>query len=130
MQIPSIIQKLKGLPVLFPLIAMFHLVMLFVAAIGFAQSGDLTEFIPAGSCVEWLLYSVFWIAVTFTQRRLPAILYILLAALNLYLQFLTSKGSDWREIGGTVFPFDLLMCFFLLYYYKRLQGRKDPDEVS
>lgn len=117
--------KLKGLPVLFPLIALFHLLMFGVAVFGFAQSGDLTEFVPAGTCVEWLLYTAFWIAVTFTQRRLPAILYILMAAVNLYLQFLTAKGSDWRLVGGTVFPFDLLLCFFLLYYYKRLGGRKE-----
>lgn len=118
-----------GMPVLFPLLALFHVLMLAIAAIGFARSGDLLSFIPGGSVLEWLLYSLFWIGVSITQGRLPAILYILLAASNLCLQFLTPETSDWRSIGSTVFPFDILLCFFLLYYYKRLRrtGKKEND---
>ncbi|MBS1644749.1 MAG: hypothetical protein JST36_06880 [Bacteroidetes bacterium] len=119
-----------GMPVLFPLLALFHVLMLAVAAVGFARSGDLFSFIPGGTVLEWLLYSLFWIGVSITQRRLPAILYILLAAGNLCLQFLTPETSDWRSIGSTVFPFDILLCFFLLYYYKRLKRSNKPDDAA
>lgn len=115
----TLLQRLKMLPVLFPLVGAFHIVMLIITAAGFAQAGVLTDAVPAGSCVEWALCAIIWAFVCLYQSRKAAIAYLILTVVNLGLQFLMPHGSDWRLIGSTLFPFDLLLCFFLFFYYKR-----------
>jgi hypothetical protein len=117
----EIFERLKSLPILFPMVGAFHVVMLIITTAGFLMEGSLDTAITVGSCIEWLLYSAFWVAVCLQQRRWAAIAYIGLTAINLALQFLTPPASYWPEIGGTLFPFDVLMCFFLLFFYKRLR---------
>ena len=114
------IDRLKGLPVLFPLVAAFHVVMLVITVFNFGRDGVLDTFIGGGSVLEWLLYTALWMNVCL-QRRWAAIGYIILTAVSLMLQFLTPHNSQWRMIGDTLFPFDVLLCFFLLFYYKRFR---------
>jgi hypothetical protein len=116
----SFIDRIKGLPVLFPLVGLFHISMLLVTAIGFAREGVLNTMIGGGSVVEWLLYTLLWVFVCL-QYRAAAVGYIILTAANLLLQFLTPQDQSWRHIADTVFPFDVLMCFFLLFYFKRFR---------
>ena len=120
-QSESLIERLKRLPVLFPLVAVFHVVMLVITLIGFGIAGVLSEPVPVGTCLVWLLYGVAWIAICLQQRKWAVITYISLTAINLVLQFLLPKGSHWQQVGGTLFPFDVLMCFFLTFYYKRFR---------
>ena len=117
----SLFERLKSLPVLVPLVAGFHLVMLIIAIIGFSAADVLGEPVPMGTCLVWLLYSAAWISICLQQQKWAAITYIILTAINLALQFLLPKGSLWQQVGGSVFPFDLLMCFFILLYYKRFR---------
>lgn len=109
-----------GLPILFPLVALFHIALLGYNVFSFAQQGVLDTAIAGGTCVELLLYTVLWIAVC-DRWRWAAIGYIILTAANLLLQFLNHAGSTWRLVSDALFPFDVLMCFFLLFFYKRFR---------
>ena len=117
---PTFLERLKGLPILFPLIGVFHFVMLGVTTYSFAKDGVLDTFLGLGSALEWLVYALLWLGVCM-QLRWTTIAYIILTAVNLILLFLTPQGSHWKSISDTLFPFDVLMCFFLLFYYKRFR---------
>ncbi len=84
----------------------------------FAQAGVLDSALCLGSCAELLLYTLLWMAVC-AGRRWAAIGYIALTAVNLALHFLLPKHSLWAQISDVLLPFDILMCVFLLFYYKR-----------
>jgi hypothetical protein len=110
------------LPLLFPLVALFHFAILIITIAGFAQADALDATAPAGTCIELLLYTLLWLFVCL-QHRWAAIGYILLTCVNLALQYLTAQGSIWRDIADAMapahLPIDALFCFFLLFYYKR-----------
>jgi hypothetical protein len=116
----SLIDRFKGLPVVFPLVLLFHIVMLCITAFGFISDGVLDTAIAAGTVLEWLLYTVLWLFVCL-QQRWAVIGYIALTSLNLLLYFLASKEGIWHMLSDALLPFDVLMCFFLLFYYKRLR---------
>lgn len=113
-----------GLPVLFPMVALFHVVILIITIVGFAQSGTLGEAATGGTCLELLLYTLLWVLVCL-RYRWAAIGYIILTSANLALQYLTPEGSIWKSISDAMepghLPVDVLFCFFLLFYYKRLR---------
>jgi hypothetical protein len=112
------------LPVLFPMVALFHVVILVVTLTGFAQNGTLADAATAGTCIELLLYTILWVLVCL-KYRWAAIAYIVLTSVNLGLQYLTPAGSIWKSISDAMepghLPVDVLFCFFLLFYYKRLR---------
>lgn len=105
-------------PVLFPLVALFHLVMLVMTLWQFGGQGVLMsrEGIIAGSV--WLLYTVLWLFIC-DMKKWAAIGYIALSLAGLCGQFLTAKDGLLYELGTVLFPFDLLMIVFLMFYYKR-----------
>jgi hypothetical protein len=113
-----------GLPVLFPMVALFHVAILLITVIGFAQSGTLGDFVTRGTCLELLLYTVLWVLVCL-RYRWAAIGYVVLTSVNLALQYLTPAGSIWKSVADAMepghLPVDVLFCFFLLFYYKRLR---------
>lgn len=117
---PTLLQRIKELPVLFPLVALFHVVMFAITTYGFARDGVLDTVIGGGSATEWLLSAALWIGVCF-WKRWAAIGYIVMTVANMALLFLTPLGSVWRSISGTLFPFDALMGLILLFYYKRFR---------
>jgi hypothetical protein len=116
----SFIERLKGLPILFPLVGLFHIVLLCITIFGFGKEGLLGTSIGGGTVLEWLLYTVLWVFVCL-QYRWAAIGYICLTAINLLLYFLSPKESIWHLVSDTLLPFDILMCVFLLFYYKRFR---------
>jgi hypothetical protein len=113
-----------GLPVVFPLVALFHIAILIITLIGFAQSGTLSEVATAGTCLELLLYTALWVFVCL-KNRWAATGYIVLTSLNLGLQYLTPSASARRSFSDAMepghLPVDALFCFFLLFYYKRFR---------
>ena len=113
-----------GLPVLFPLVALFHLAILVITVLSFSQTGALDNMMLLGTCIELLLYTILWILVCL-KYRWAAIGYILLTSINLALQYLTPQGSIWRDVGDAMapahLPIDVLFCFFLLFFYKRFR---------
>ena len=119
--VSNILRRLwHQLPVLFPLVAIAHIVWLGYAVVSFSQQGVMDTFIGAGNCLVMLLYTILWIGVC-DRRRWAAIGYLTLTAVNLCLQFFTHQHSEWRYVSDALFPFDLLMCFFILFYYKRFR---------
>ena len=114
----------RQIPVLFPLVALAHVVWLGLTVVSFAQLDVLGTFIGGGTCVELLLYAVLWLAVCDMRRR-AAIGYMVLTAINLGLQYLTPAHAEWRSVADALapahIPIDVLMCFFLLFYYKRFR---------
>lgn len=109
-----------GLPVLFPIVGLFQIALFAYNLIRFAMSGVLDTVIAGGTCMELFLYAALW-AFICDRRRWAAIAYIALTAINLMLQFLTPQHSVWREFSDALLPFDVLLCFFLLFFYKRFR---------
>jgi len=110
----------KQLPILFPLIALFHLAILAFSIYTFSSQGVLDTLSCGGACLDIALYTIFWIFVCDT-RRWASLAYIVLTAINLLIFFFLKGAPSWHTISGILQPFDVLMCFFLLYYYKRFR---------
>jgi hypothetical protein len=103
-------------PVVFPAAAIFHL---FLLARGIADLGDTLSY-------NWL--TLLWYAAAFVLsvycvllKRWSAIAYIVLTIAGLLLQFVLPVGIFWKDVGATLFPFDVLTCFFVLFFYKRFR---------
>jgi len=105
-------------PVLFPLVALFHLVMLLVTAWQFAAQGVLGSREGMIAVSVWALFTVLWLFIC-DMKRWAAIAYVVCSLAGLCGQFLTTKDGVWYELGTVLFPFDLLMIVFLMFYYKR-----------
>lgn len=110
----------KNVPVLLPLAALAHLFWTGFSFGKFLSDGTLFGFITGGTVLNQLLYTLLWLGVCL-QKRWAGIAYIGVTAVNLCLQFLTPAGSQWKLVADALFPFDVLMCFFILFYYKRLK---------
>jgi hypothetical protein len=118
MDTTGFLQRIRQLPVLFPMVWGFHFVMLCITLFGFAADGVLDTAIAGGTVMEWLAYTLLWTFICL-QNRWAAIGYIILTAINLLLYFVGPKDSVWHMISDALLPFDILMCVFLLFYYKR-----------
>ncbi len=112
---------MKALPVLFPLVGLFHMVMLVIGLVQYAQLGELGSVPALGSLAHWLIYGLIWMLICLYESRWAALAYIGLTSAELLLQFFGPAGSLVRELSSTLFPFSILLCFFLLFYYKRFR---------
>ncbi len=106
------------LPVLFPLIALFHIALLLLALWSFHE-------VLADPVIYWTLtglviYTILWLAVC-DLRKWAGTAYILLSALCIAIQFLLAKTGLWHEVTEYYFPVNALLSFFVLFYYKRLR---------
>jgi hypothetical protein len=103
-------------PLLFPLVALFHLFMLI-----YSTWIVHTEPFPSIRYLQplWLFaYTICWIFVC-DMRRLAALGYIMVTILNIIL-LVTIKSRDMKELyTASLFPMDILFSFFVLFYYKR-----------
>lgn len=105
-------------PVLFPLVALFHIAML-----GYGLYSYSTEPFPSLIWVQplWLLlYTFSWVFVC-DMKRWAAIAYVLLTVLNLSLRFLLTSSIDINNFTDALFPADILFSFLALFYYRQLQ---------
>jgi hypothetical protein len=110
----------RNVPVILPLAALAHLFWTGYTFGNFIADGALMSFIGGGTFLIQLLYTLLWLGVC-AEKRWAGIGYIALTAVNLCLLNLTPAGSQWRLIADAFFPFDVLMCFFILFFYKRLR---------
>ena len=116
---PSFLKRITSkAPILFPLVALFHIFLL-VRYIADLWGSPLTT--PVVLPGAWFGIAALLAVFICDLRRWANISYIALTILGLLLQYLAPKGSDWQSLGTTLFPFDLLMCVFLLFYYKRFE---------
>lgn len=107
-------------PVFFPLVALFHVVMLLAAIWQFGSQGDLQSREGLTTTFVWLIYGILWLFIC-DMKKWAAIAYVICSLAGLCFQFLLPKGSIWYDIGTVIFPFDLLMIVFLMFYYNRFE---------
>ncbi|MBS1615152.1 MAG: hypothetical protein JST06_03440 [Bacteroidetes bacterium] len=110
----------RQLPVIFPIVGLFLIALTGYNVIQFGRQGVLGTGIALGTCAELLLYTLLWLAAC-DRRRWGAIGFILLTAANLLLYFLAPKDLLWHQISDALLPFDALLCFFLLFFFKRFR---------
>ena len=115
------IARMKALPVIFPLVGLFHIVMLVIGIVQFAQFGELGSDLALGRLAHWAVYGAVWAWVCLRESRWAALIYIALTAVELLLQFYGPDGSLIRMLADTLFPFSILLSFFLLFFYKRFR---------
>lgn len=105
-------------PILFPLVALFHVALLLYMV--YDTIAD-----PVGGWilmqpVIMLLYTVFWLFAC-DMKKWAAIGYILLTTANLALRFVLKDPSALNNFTDTLFPADALFTFFLMFYFKRFE---------
>lgn len=105
-------------PMAFPWIAVGHvayLVYLVVDAI-VDPVGTLMLVQP----LYMLLYTIAWLFVC-DMKKWAAYAYVGLTTLNLLLRMALTAEIDKAYFTDVIFPADVLFCFFVLFYFKRLQ---------
>ena len=104
-------------PVLFPLVALFHMLWLVWTIV--TMKG-----VPFG--IDWLrlawmlAYTFFWIGAS-DMRKWAALAYMGLTMLNFILFFSLKSIYDKDVYSSSLFLIDGLFSFFLLVYYKRFR---------
>lgn len=107
---------IKKPPVLFPLVALFHIGMLLYTTWQFSP-----EPFPSPVWVQplwWLLYTISWIFIC-DMKRWAAMMYIGLTALNLVLRYVIKSSVDLSNFTDAMFPVDVLFTFFVMFYFRR-----------
>ncbi|GAA4449240.1 hypothetical protein [Rurimicrobium arvi] len=105
-------------PILFPLAALFHLV-LFIAAVVTLYPTPLSQ-------RDWLapLASLSFTIAAFlicTMRKWTAMSYVGLSIACLALMYFGGYDSPARIFGQALFPLNLILSFFILLLYKRFR---------
>ncbi len=105
-------------PIIFPFVALFHLYLLIRYLISMGGYFDQINYLAQG---VWLLVATLLAVFICSMKRWANVGYILLTIAGLLLAYLLPVGKEWKELNTVLFPFDLLMCVFLLFYYKRFR---------
>ncbi len=106
-------------PVVFPLVALFH-VVLFLYYVWIFRS----EPFPSEGWVVpgiLLLYTISWVFVC-DYRRWASFAYIGLTTISIVLRFTLADYTDRELYADTLFPADILFTFFIMFYYKRFKS--------
>lgn len=98
-------------PVFFPVAVIFHFVLL--------VSGIVSGVDTASA----LWYAAGFVLAVFILllRRWAAIGYVLLAACGLLLAHVLKIPDDYKRLGETLFPFDVIYTAVLLFFFKRFR---------
>ncbi len=104
-------------PVLFPLVAVFHLVWLTMSVMNLVQVTAPATIIAALCMVG---YTVFWVA-TADLRKWGAIGYILMTTANIVAWYMDYSHAVRHPYESPLFIIDLLFCFFIMFYFKRFR---------
>jgi hypothetical protein len=117
--ITSFVNKyIKKGPLLFPLIAVFHIAIT-LHSIWIFRDIDF-------GLISWqhplllLLYTIVWIGVC-AMKKWASYTYIGITSVNLLLQFILVPKYHISEFESVLFPADVLFCFFILVYFKRFE---------
>ena len=107
---------IKKPPILFPLVALFHIVLL-----GKSLWDYHAEPFPSAIWVQplWMLaYTVSWLFVC-DMKKPAALIYIALTTLNLTLRYMLTSSTALSNFTDTLFPADALFTFFVFFYYRQ-----------
>lgn len=104
-------------PVIFPLVALFHIVLLLWTLYSVVQQpGTSTEI----SAVWMLAYTAMWIA-TADMRKWGAMGYVVVTTVSIILYFTIHDKSSWLTYQSPIFITDILFSFFIMFYFKRFR---------
>lgn len=119
MNFQEIVQRYwREQPIVFPFVALFHFYLLLRFIFTMAPYFDEPAYLAQG---VWLLTATVLAVFICSMRRWANVGYILLTMAGLLLAYLFPVAKEWKELDTVLFPFDLLMCVFLLFYYKRFR---------
>lgn len=105
-------------PILFPLAALFHLILLLLSVFMLWPT--------ALNQPEWLAplaHVLFALAACglCSMRKWSALVYVGLSMLCLGMMYLSTADSTVRIFAQALFPLNLILSFFILLFYKRFQ---------
>lgn len=113
----------KSLPVVFPLIGLFHLVMTVFEAYYYVGDNSIHG-------IYWfrplilLVYLVFWIGICL-KKKWMAIGYLVLTMGNVAFHlFGSGRFLVHRALSDILFaplPLNLVFCFLILFYFRRME---------
>lgn len=109
---------IKKPPVLFPLVALFHIGLLLYGLWIYH-----TEPFPSAIWVQPLLmlcYTISWLFIC-DMKKWAALVYIGLTSINLILRFQLKSATDLMNFTDTLFPADVLFTFFVMFYYRQFE---------
>lgn len=108
----------KQLPILFPMVAFFHIALLVLAL--YTWRNVLSDPGIYWTIIGLVIYTLLWFAVC-DLKKWAGTIYILLTALCIATQFFLVKSGLWHDVTEYFFPINALLSFFVLFYYKRLR---------
>lgn len=108
---------IKKPPVIFPWIALFHVLIFFYEVWLY---GDMLDTPKGWLQPGWMLvYAVVWIYVC-DLRKWAGLTYVGLSLLNLILYFNLTNPFTRDLYCSPLYLIDMLFSFFILFFYKRL----------
>lgn len=105
------------LPVVFPLVAFFHVVLFIWTLRSLAMAPATTTEI---STLWMLAYTACWVA-TADARKWGAMGYIIVTVGSILIYLTATERSTWITYESPIFILDILFCFFIMFYYKRFR---------
>ncbi|PQJ10953.1 hypothetical protein CJD36_013360 [Flavipsychrobacter stenotrophus] len=104
-------------PVVFPLVALFHVVLLLWTVYSLVQQpGTSTEI-----SVLWMLaYTTLWLA-TADMRKWGAMGYVVVTVVGIVIFLNAKQQYTWIQYETPMFISDMLFCFFIMFYFKRFR---------
>ncbi len=104
-------------PVLFPCVALFHVLWLVWATVTCVQQPGQATMLNA----LWMLgYTVAWFGVA-DQKKWGAFGYIGVTVVNIMIYLSFKNPLERDQYMSSIFLIDVLFCFFILFYFKRFR---------
>ena len=109
---------LKKMPVVFPLVAGFHVLWLCITLTDFKTSGLSSEFMIRASWM--ILFTIFWIAAC-DRRKWGAMGYLTLTLIDISLFIFLKTPYQRLTYLSSLYLLDAIFSFFLLFYFKQFE---------
>ena len=104
-------------PVVFPLVALFHFILLGMSLVSMIKA---PAFITELSALWMLGYTIAWLGAT-AMRKWGAILYILITTADVVTWYSATTASDKTLLTSNLFLISLIFSFFIILYYRKLR---------
>ncbi len=104
-------------PVLFPLVAVFHIVLLCITLYTAIKEPGNTTYLG----LLWMTaYAFFWVG-TADLRKWGALGYIGVTVVSIVVWYMAYAVGHRPSNGSPIFLIDLLFSFFIMFYFKRFR---------
>ena len=105
-------------PILFPLAALFHIVICLSAIVSlYPTELSQKEWARPGGMLLFSILSVFLCG----MKKWAAIAYVLMSMLSLAIIYLHPNLSALLLFADSIFPFNVILSFFILLLFKRFK---------